>query len=574
MTIRSHRGALLAAAAVALVFSSACSSRSGTASAPLPGAGSAGTPRSAAAITTPPPPLTASEISNGSPRIYRALRGNDTSAPGTATIEGPHRLRQGSSALRRPQNTTSSDNGHGSFVVFLRASDASGAAVTGASATEAVYPGYIYPHTALYAPSLRGPDPDPLEIGVYYLQNLSVVAWVDFTVSSTTIHTPKNLNDPGVQAAYVRTFSAPNGETFRGVTLQTSADAGGVYHAYIFNYSNNGYEELAREATGHYVDGRGGWDIFEYYNGSSGTQCATLPGPVYSTQISLQTAAGWQPADPSNSYAQFTRDTGCFGAPYQAAYYGPDILAANSSWKVSDPPNPRGQTWTQLPGGATDVAGGGDGSIWIIGTSPGPDYGIYYKSGTSSFTQVNGSGVRIAVDSNGDPWVVNSLGEIYQRVGGANGQWQQRPGGATDIGAGGGEVWITGRTTIPGTNDYYAYRWNGSSWDIYQAGGVRIAVDSSGAPWLVNAAGNIYYGPGGAFQQVDGAAVDVGAGGGQVWVIGNQLVGGDHPIYYWTGAIHGTTFVPVEGSGVGIGVGSNGLPIVVNSAGGIYQRFF
>jgi tectonin-like protein len=58
------------------------------------------------------------------------------------------------------------------------------------------------------------------------------------------------------------------------------------------------------------------------------------------------------------------------------------------------------------------------------------NYGIYHWNG-SGWDQIDGGGVRIAVGSDGQPWVVNSNGSIYHRV---NGAWQTLPGAANDIG--------------------------------------------------------------------------------------------------------------------------------------------
>ena len=118
-----------------------------------------------------------------------------------------------------------------------------------------------------------------------------------------------------------------------------------------------------------------------------------------------------------------------------------------------------GTSWQALSGAALDIAYGNDGSLWVIGN----DQGIYYWNG-SSFASVPGGGVRIAVDASGNPWIINSANQIYERVGGVNGTWLQRPGAGTDIGAGAdGSVWVLGIYPISGTSNYPAYHWNGSS---------------------------------------------------------------------------------------------------------------
>ena len=50
-----------------------------------------------------------------------------------------------------------------------------------------------------------------------------------------------------------------------------------------------------------------------------------------------------------------------------------------------------------------DISTGIDGSIWAIGA----DRGVYsYHSG--KWTRIDGSGTRIDVDGNGQPWIINA----------------------------------------------------------------------------------------------------------------------------------------------------------------------
>jgi spore germination protein YaaH len=146
-----------------------------------------------------------------------------------------------------------------------------------------------------------------------------------------------------------------------------------------------------------------------------------------------------------------------------------------------------GSAWQHLPGAATDIAVASDGTAWVIGTNAVPGgYGIWQYSG-GAWTAVPGGGVRIAAGPNGDAWVVNSAGAIYQFVAG---QWVREPGSATDIGAGGGAVWMTGNGAVPGGQQ--VNRWNGSGWTAVGGGGLTLAVDPLGLPWVINASGAIY----------------------------------------------------------------------------------
>lgn len=71
----------------------------------------------------------------------------------------------------------------------------------------------------------------------------------------------------------------------------------------------------------------------------------------------------------------------------------------------------------RLPGLAKDIGAGG-GAVWVIGTDPG-DGGfriwMWDEEGFAWMPDDHGFGIRIAVDSNGCPWVVSSSGNIFRK---------------------------------------------------------------------------------------------------------------------------------------------------------------
>lgn len=137
--------------------------------------------------------------------------------------------------------------------------------------------------------------------------------------------------------------------------------------------------------------------------------------------------------------------------------------------------------------------------------------------------------------------------------------WIQQPGAATDIAVGAnGAVWVLGTNPVPG--GYAIFRWNGSDWEGIDGGGVRIAVDPNGMPWIVNDAGGIFVLTGGGWQQLPGAATDIAAG----WAIGTNPIPGGYDIYYWKGD---REWAGVDGAAVAIADG----PWVVSSAGTIFS---
>lgn len=99
-------------------------------------------------------------------------------------------------------------------------------------------------------------------------------------------------------------------------------------------------------------------------------------------------------------------------------------------------------------------------------------------------------------------------------------------------------------------------------------GGVRIAVDPKGTPWVVNAGGQIFRWTGSAWQQMPGsAATDVGIGAnGTVWVAGAGGV-----LFRWNPSTNSWVQLP-SGAGVRVSVDRNGNPWVVNSSNQIWQH--
>jgi len=221
--------------------------------------------------------------------------------------------------------------------------------------------------------------------------------------------------------------------------------------------------------------------------------------------------------------------------------------------------------WQRMPGEATDISIGADGSVWAIGTDErNGGYGIYHWNG-DSWDRQSGGAVRIAVDPNGNPWIVNSEQDIYRWV---NDQWEKLPGDATDIGIGAdGSVWVTGYDEE--SLDFKLYRWNGDKdWDRISGRGISIAVDDSGNPWITNSEGKIYQRVGEDWQRLAGGGRDIGIGpGASVWIIGEKEVEGGFSIYQ----LNGEEWQRVEGSGTRIAVDNHGLPWVVNADGDIYR---
>jgi subtilase family serine protease len=221
--------------------------------------------------------------------------------------------------------------------------------------------------------------------------------------------------------------------------------------------------------------------------------------------------------------------------------------------------------WTPLAGFASDISVGASGQVWVIGTGPrSGGYGIYRWTG-SGWAAVPGGAVTIAVDPQGDPWVLNSNHQIYHWNGHG---FAVYPGSAYDISVGAdGQVWVIG--TGPRSGGYGIYRWTGSGWAVVPGAAVTIGVDPKGEPWVLNSSHQIYHWTGSGFSVYPGAATDIAVGAnGEVWVIGTGPRTGGYGIYWWTG--RGWSVVP--GGAVTVAVDPRGNPWVINTNHEIYEH--
>jgi hypothetical protein len=116
------------------------------------------------------------------------------------------------------------------------------------------------------------------------------------------------------------------------------------------------------------------------------------------------------------------------------------------------------QSYSQevLPGLATDIGVGANGSAWVTGTDfcEGDGYGIYYwNENQYNWIKVFGCAVALDVDKDGVPYVINSRNQIFKRKGseitnpefGDPSYWSVLPGLGIDIGVGANNnIWLIG----------------------------------------------------------------------------------------------------------------------------------
>ncbi len=222
--------------------------------------------------------------------------------------------------------------------------------------------------------------------------------------------------------------------------------------------------------------------------------------------------------------------------------------------------------WIHIPGSAYDIAAGNGDTVWVIGTDKEEGgYGIHKWDG-NVWTKINGGAVRISVDINGNPWVVNSNGNIFKLQ---NNNWILLPGLASDIANGkDGSVWIVGVNKAVNGNDILNWNNHKSDWVKVSASGSRISIDKDGIPWIVGSDGTIYKYISGMTTQHTGFAMDVGGNKySDTWVIGTDIEFGGYGIHRWVG----DKWDKIPGGAKNITVDDYGRAWVVNSDNGIYR---
>ncbi|MCX6180867.1 MAG: M12 family metallopeptidase [Bacteroidetes bacterium] len=144
--------------------------------------------------------------------------------------------------------------------------------------------------------------------------------------------------------------------------------------------------------------------------------------------------------------------------------------------------------WTLMPGSAKDISVGADGSVYMVGTDVYRGGNGIYKFDGAYWVRQTGVGVRISVDNQGSPWIINDMGTVWRL---ANGTWTNMAASATDIGCGAdGSTFITTKTAVNGGYTIQKFRDNG--WMKYSGGAYRVDVGPSGEAFVVNTSGYLY----------------------------------------------------------------------------------
>ncbi len=147
--------------------------------------------------------------------------------------------------------------------------------------------------------------------------------------------------------------------------------------------------------------------------------------------------------------------------------------------------------WEALPGLAREIAVGANGAVWCISASDfAPGGGsIHAWNGRDWEHADGGAAVKLAVGPDGNPWIVNSAGQIFRRSGEG---WELLPGLARAIAIGAdGSVWCLCATQNPAVDSSVHY-WNGFDWEHIPGAAVKIAAGLPGTVLLVNAQHQIF----------------------------------------------------------------------------------
>ena len=217
---------------------------------------------------------------------------------------------------------------------------------------------------------------------------------------------------------------------------------------------------------------------------------------------------------------------------------------------------------------SSDIGVGANGTVWTIGVVP--SYAGYqiFKYSAGVWTQITGGAVRVAVDPNGNAWVVDNTGVAYFWGGSGWISHKIQIGltsfNSSDIGVGlNGSVWAT-------TQDGSLFKWTGSTWQLVQSlpgGSGQISVDNTGRPWIVNSYGKIYRLDGNNWTSLPGLAKDIGCGAdGSVYIISTTPISGGYQVMLWSGSV----WKPIVGGGTNIAVGPTGKPWVISNLATIF----
>ncbi|HVF39998.1 MAG TPA: tectonin domain-containing protein, partial [Gemmatimonadaceae bacterium] len=198
-------------------------------------------------------------------------------------------------------------------------------------------------------------------------------------------------------------------------------------------------------------------------------------------------------------------------------------------------------SWTPVGSASvSDLAVNANGDLWAVALDPraSADKPVLKWTGREFIPQ-SVSAKRVAVDPQGNPWIVTSTGTLLHWTS----KWNETPLKAVDVAVGAnGAVWAIG-------TDSRISRLVNGTWKAVSGAAVRISVDPQGNPWVVNAGGQIWRWLGTDWQLLPGSAQDISISpDGSVFIVGTKRVTGGYEIQQWNGK--SWTIVPGPGGAV------------------------
>ena len=291
-----------------------------------------------------------------------------------------------------------------------------------------------------------------------------------------------------------------------------------------------------------------------------------------STTLAIAGAVGAAPPD--------------WGQPVQSRTHAKPVDAAVRAGDVYVEPNSH---WVRVPGCARDIAGGGNGVVYVTGCDIVPNSrgsSHFYRWNGAEFAPLGVAGYGSAIATYaGNSYTVGGDAMLYTSIN--DGEWVKRgtPNGQpiTDIGAGQAGIWIItsqpngeGGNAIsrampcPNTGIAGGAR-DFCGWEEMPGAAVRISVGRTA--WVVNAQGQIFEwfsNGGGHWQKRPGCFTDVAVNEGDVYAVTCKHGKGDgNAIHRWNNT---GTWVDVQGAGKRVGVDAAGNAWAITDSGEIWRR--
>jgi hypothetical protein len=242
--------------------------------------------------------------------------------------------------------------------------------------------------------------------------------------------------------------------------------------------------------------------------------------------------------------------------------------------------------WVRVAGCARDIAGGGNGVIYVTGCDVLPNsHGssqIYRWNGSAfALLGVAGHGSAIATFA-GNSYTIGGDAMLYSSIN--DGEWKPRgtPNGqqVTDVGAGRAGIWlITSQPNGEGGNaisrsmscpsggiaggekDY-------CGWEEMPGAAVRISVGATA--WAINRQNQIFEWHQTRWVKRPGCFIDVAANGNDVYAVDCKRGNGDgNAIHRWNNA---GNWVDVQGAGKRVAVDAAGNGWAITDSGEIWRR--